>query len=271
MIRTIFSPFGYQESLSVLSFSDVVPILSLSNVYLLLYASVCIYDVCFCVYYAASVFTYEFMSLYVPHLCLHLSVITHLLNVCLYCSTYVQVFVFKKTCLFYLLVYLSLAYFFGFCLLVSLVTISTNLLSSVQLNSSGAIYLLMGYKKKYIWPSNLQLHGLLALVGNIANKLSWSPGIVVMGGDSWSEGCGLESQQRMLDGHFLTQTTKARMLYQSASHLTKFAIRNVTYQCHRTNSIPMSSFGYVPIILLWLDDFILCSLFIIGVYSGLRR
>ena len=117
------------------------------------------------------------MSLSVPHLCLHLSVITHLLNVCLYCSTYVQVFVFKKTCLFYLLVYLSLAYFFGFCLLVSLVTISTNLLSSVQLNSSGAIYLLMGYKKKYIWPSNLQLHGLLALVGNIANKLSCSPGI----------------------------------------------------------------------------------------------
>ena len=33
---------------------------------------------------------------------------------------------------------------------------------------------------------------------------SWgpSPGLVVMGGDSCSEGCGFESQCHILDGHF---------------------------------------------------------------------
>ena len=31
-----------------------------------------------------------------------------------------------------------------------------------------------------------------------------SPGLVVMGGDSRSEGCGFESQCRILDGHFFT-------------------------------------------------------------------
>ena len=29
-----------------------------------------------------------------------------------------------------------------------------------------------------------------------------SPGLVVMGGDSCSEGCGFESQHRILNGHF---------------------------------------------------------------------
>ena len=29
-----------------------------------------------------------------------------------------------------------------------------------------------------------------------------SPDLVVMGGDSHSEGCGFESQRRILDGHF---------------------------------------------------------------------
>ena len=32
----------------------------------------------------------------------------------------------------------------------------------------------------------------------------WSPGLVVMGGDSCSEGCGFKSQHRILDGHFFT-------------------------------------------------------------------
>ena len=31
-----------------------------------------------------------------------------------------------------------------------------------------------------------------------------SPGLVVMGGDSCSEGCGFESQHQILDGHFFT-------------------------------------------------------------------
>ena len=31
--------------------------------------------------------------------------------------------------------------------------------------------------------------------------LSGSPGLVVMGGDSRSEGCGFESRRRILDGH----------------------------------------------------------------------
>ena len=34
-------------------------------------------------------------------------------------------------------------------------------------------------------------------------KLGGSPGLVVMGRDSHSEGCGFESQHRILDGHFL--------------------------------------------------------------------
>ena len=29
-----------------------------------------------------------------------------------------------------------------------------------------------------------------------------SPGLVVTGGDSWSEGCGFKSQHSTLDGHF---------------------------------------------------------------------
>ena len=35
-------------------------------------------------------------------------------------------------------------------------------------------------------------------------KFIWggSPGLVVMGGDSRSEGCGFESQCHILDGHF---------------------------------------------------------------------
>ena len=36
------------------------------------------------------------------------------------------------------------------------------------------------------------------------NRKISSPGLVVMGGDSRSEGCGLESQHRILDGHFST-------------------------------------------------------------------
>ena len=32
--------------------------------------------------------------------------------------------------------------------------------------------------------------------------MSGSPGLLVMGEDSWSEGCGFESQTRILDGHF---------------------------------------------------------------------
>ena len=35
-------------------------------------------------------------------------------------------------------------------------------------------------------------------------KIYGSPGLVVMGGDSCSEGCGFKSQHRMLDGHFFT-------------------------------------------------------------------
>ena len=31
-----------------------------------------------------------------------------------------------------------------------------------------------------------------------------SPGLLVMGGDSCSEGCGFESRYRILDGHFFT-------------------------------------------------------------------
>ena len=30
-----------------------------------------------------------------------------------------------------------------------------------------------------------------------------SPGLVVMGGDSDSEGCGFESRRRVLDGHYI--------------------------------------------------------------------
>ena len=36
-------------------------------------------------------------------------------------------------------------------------------------------------------------------------KESLSPGLVVMGGGLRSEGCGFESQQRMLDGHLTNQ------------------------------------------------------------------
>ena len=32
--------------------------------------------------------------------------------------------------------------------------------------------------------------------------MGWSPGVVVMGGDSRSEGHGFESRHRILDGHF---------------------------------------------------------------------
>ena len=35
-------------------------------------------------------------------------------------------------------------------------------------------------------------------------ELGWSPGLVVMGRDSSSKGCGFESQHHILDGHFST-------------------------------------------------------------------
>ena len=34
------------------------------------------------------------------------------------------------------------------------------------------------------------------------NYLGGSPGLVVMGGDSFAEGCGFKSQRHILDGHF---------------------------------------------------------------------
>ena len=34
------------------------------------------------------------------------------------------------------------------------------------------------------------------------DNMGESPGLVVMGGDSYSEGRGFESQHRVLDGHF---------------------------------------------------------------------
>ena len=34
------------------------------------------------------------------------------------------------------------------------------------------------------------------------NRMCWSPGLVVMGGDSISECRGFESQYRILNGHF---------------------------------------------------------------------
>ena len=37
---------------------------------------------------------------------------------------------------------------------------------------------------------------------NKTNSMGGSPGLVVMGGDSCSEGCGFESQHCILDGHF---------------------------------------------------------------------
>ena len=40
--------------------------------------------------------------------------------------------------------------------------------------------------------------------GECRNKYWPSPGLVVMGGDSRSEGRGFESQCRILDGHFFT-------------------------------------------------------------------
>ena len=40
-------------------------------------------------------------------------------------------------------------------------------------------------------------------VTNTATK-GRSPGLVVMGGDSHSKGCGFESRHRILDGHFFT-------------------------------------------------------------------
>ena len=33
-------------------------------------------------------------------------------------------------------------------------------------------------------------------------EMGWSPGLVVKGGDLYSEGCEFESQSRILDGHF---------------------------------------------------------------------
>ena len=38
----------------------------------------------------------------------------------------------------------------------------------------------------------------------MARPWSGSPGLVVMGGDSRYEGCGFESEHRMLEGHFFT-------------------------------------------------------------------
>ena len=47
------------------------------------------------------------------------------------------------------------------------------------------------------------------MVGHILKRISTnckggSPGLVVMGGDSRSEGCGFESLHCILDGHFFT-------------------------------------------------------------------
>ena len=41
----------------------------------------------------------------------------------------------------------------------------------------------------------------MCLLMNHHKKKKMSPGLVVMGGDSCSEGCGFESQCRILDGH----------------------------------------------------------------------
>ena len=38
----------------------------------------------------------------------------------------------------------------------------------------------------------------------MSQNLGGSPALVVMGGDSCPEGCGLESHHRILDGHFFT-------------------------------------------------------------------
>ena len=38
----------------------------------------------------------------------------------------------------------------------------------------------------------------------MGNALGRSPGLVVMGRDSHSEGCGFKSRHRILDGHFFT-------------------------------------------------------------------
>ena len=44
----------------------------------------------------------------------------------------------------------------------------------------------------------------VAHVQNYVDGLGGSPGLVVMGRDSCSEGCGFKSRHRLLDGHFFT-------------------------------------------------------------------
>ena len=38
----------------------------------------------------------------------------------------------------------------------------------------------------------------------ISQRMGWSPGLVIIGGDSCSDGYGFESQHCILDGHFFT-------------------------------------------------------------------
>ena len=44
----------------------------------------------------------------------------------------------------------------------------------------------------------------LIILANISNVLGGSPGLVVMGRDSHTEGRGFESRHHILDGHFFT-------------------------------------------------------------------
>ena len=41
----------------------------------------------------------------------------------------------------------------------------------------------------------------------------WNPGLVVIGGDSCSEGCGFKSHRHILDGHF-SQLFVARIVFE---------------------------------------------------------
>ena len=56
-----------------------------------------------------------------------------------------------------------------------------------------------------IWVNLLLSHNGARIESTIKSYLEdWSPGLVVMGGDSRPEGRGFKSQHRMLDGHFFT-------------------------------------------------------------------
>ena len=44
----------------------------------------------------------------------------------------------------------------------------------------------------------------IGLRSKVTLKWGGSPGLVVMGDDSCSRGCGFESRRRILDGHFFT-------------------------------------------------------------------